>query len=86
MSEPTATLSKDEIRLLVSEGVQDAFVKLGVQVDDPIEMQRDFLHLREWRRNVEAVKRKGVLAALGVIFTGLAAAAWAGFKAAVHGS
>ena len=79
------TLSKEEIREIVSQGVEDAFVRIGIQSDDPIEMQRDFQHLREWRVSMEQAKSKGTLALVGLIITGVATMAWMGFKAVVNG-
>lgn len=78
-------LTREEIRGIVADGVQDAFVKLGIQADDPIEMQRDFQHLREWRQSMEQVKHKGILAAIGMVVTGLVTVAWIGVKALLNG-
>lgn len=53
---------------------------LGLKVDDPIEVQKDFQHLREWRETTESVKAKGLLAVVGVVASGLCAALWLGLK------
>lgn len=73
-------MSREELRELIRETVQETFTTLGVSIDDPIEAQKDFQHLREWRQTSEAVKSKGILALLGVLVSGMAAAAWLGFK------
>jgi len=75
------TLSKEEIRQIVADGVEDAFIKMGIQTDDPLEMQRDFQHLREWRTNFEAAKRKSFLSLTAMLVTGLVAVLVMGARA-----
>jgi hypothetical protein len=81
----THTLTKEEIRQIVSDGVQDAFVKMGIQVDDPLEMQRDFQHLREWRQSLEQVRQKSIMAAVGLVVAGALSVAWMGVRAVLSG-
>lgn len=73
-------LTPDEARALIREAVRETFLMLGLKVDDPIEVQKDFQHLREWRSTTESVKAKGMLATVGVVVSGLAAALWIGLK------
>lgn len=73
-------LTPEEARALIREAVRETFLMLGVKVDDPIEVQKDFQHLREWRSTTESVKAKGMLAVVGVVVSGLAAALWMGLK------
>jgi len=75
------SLTRAELKSLLEEAVQDAFTKMGMDVTDPIEMQRDFQHLREWRVAAAAVRKKGLLTLVGIIVAGSAAAFWLGFKA-----
>jgi len=70
-------MSHEEMRE-VAEAAADAavaraFMLLGFDASDAKEvreMQADFLHLRNWRKSTEAVKRKALLTAVGVIVTG----------------
>jgi hypothetical protein len=73
-------MSPEELRQMIRETVQETFTTLGVAVDDPIEVQKDFQHLREWRQTSESIKSKGILAMAGILVSGLAAAAWLGVK------
>lgn len=73
-------LTPDEARALIREAVRETFLMLGVKVDDPIEVQKDFQHLREWRSTTESVKAKSMLAIVGVVVSGLAAALWMGIR------
>lgn len=68
------TMSRDELREIIQSTVTDTLVKIGVDPANPIEMQRDFQHLREWRESTEAVKRKSILTVIGVIASGIIAA------------
>lgn len=67
-------MSRDEIQQIADAAADAAvartLVALGIDADDPLEMQADFLHLRNWRKSTEAVKRKALLTAVGVIVTG----------------
>jgi len=76
-------LTRGELRTLMQEAVQDAFLKIGVDSDDPIEMQKDFQHLREWRMAVATFRTRGVLTMLALLISGCAAALWIGFKTMV---
>lgn len=73
-------LTPEEARALIREAVRETFLMLGVKVDDPIEVQKDFQHLREWRSTTESIKSKGMLTLVGIAVSGLAAAVWLGLK------
>lgn len=73
-------LTPEEARALIREAVREAFLMLGVKVDDPIEVQKDFQHLREWRTTTDSIKSKGMLTIVGIAVSGLVAAFWLGFK------
>lgn len=73
-------LTPDEARALIREAVRETFLMLGVKVDDPIEVQKDFQHLREWRSTTDSIKSKGMLTLVGIVASGLAAAVWLGLK------
>jgi hypothetical protein len=71
------------IRDSVRQAVDEMLVRLGVEVDDPLEMQKDFQHLRDWRQTTDSMKAKALLAAVGLLATGMMAAAWMGIKSAL---
>lgn len=73
-------LTSDEVRALIREVVRETFLMLGVKVDDPIEVQKDFQHLREWRTTTDFIKSKGLMTLMGILVSGLVAAAWVGIK------
>jgi len=77
-------LTRGELKGLMEEAVDNALTKMGIDVGDPIEMQRDFQHLRDWRLAVAAARTKGFLGIIGLLTAGIAAALWVGFKTLVQ--
>ena len=58
------------------KALRNLFLTLGVNVDDPTEVQRDMAFIRNWRLSSEAVKRQGFILAVGVIITGMLGLVW----------
>ena len=69
-------MTEDEIKKIVTVTVSETLLKMGVNADDPIEAQKDFMHLRSWRQSTEAVKRQSMLAAIGIVTAGMLALIW----------
>lgn len=72
------TLREDQLREMMEEssqkGVQDAFLLVGIDISTPagvIQAQRDWDHLRGWRKASDHVKRQGVITAAGIIIAAL---------------
>ena len=80
MSDRPIQLTERELRGLMEKAVSDAFTKLGIDASEPIEMQKDFQHLREWREATHAVQKKGLLTIAAILVTGACAALWLGLK------
>lgn len=75
------------VRAAVRDGVDDALTRLGVDSSNPIAMQRDFQAIRQWREASEAIRRRGIMALVGVLVTGVAGVLWLGVRSwlAAHG-
>ncbi len=69
-----------EIESLVKETVRETLLQLGADVDNPLDMQADFQAMREWREAYSSVKKKALLTVIGILITGILAAAWIGLK------
>jgi len=80
VNDKSRIFTETELRNIVSEGVEQAFTRLGIEADSPIEMQKDFQHLREWRESIELVKQRSLIAALGVVLAGVGTVLWLGIK------
>jgi len=61
---------KTAMQPVIAETVKQTLIQLGIDNSDPLEMQRDFQHLRDWRRSVEDLKRKSLLTMIGIVVTG----------------
>jgi hypothetical protein len=71
-------MTEEEIREIARtaarEAVHEMMIGLGADVSNPaamIEMQKDFLSLREWRQSMASVRRHSLLTAVGVIVVGV---------------
>jgi hypothetical protein len=67
-------------RELVKQTVHETLLSLGLEIDDPIKMQKDFQHLREWREASETLKSHGLTTLVGILLAGLLGAIWLGIK------
>lgn len=76
----TVAMSHAELNSVVAEAVKQTLIQLGVDTSDPLSMQRDFQHLRQWRESGEDLKRKGTLALLGIFLSGLVTLLLLGLK------
>lgn len=84
MDGPKIEMTRDDLKALMSEAVRDAFTKMGIDADEPLEMQKDFQHLREWRVAVAAARTKTMLSVMAILITGAMGAVWLGFKALIQ--
>jgi len=84
MSEQVSEMTRDELKDLAKETAHEVLRGLGVDVDEPLEFQKDMAHVREWRKSSAAVKSAGLLAAVGVLVTGTLGALWLGIKSSLH--
>lgn len=74
-------ISEDRLRKLMQETVKETLTKLGVDSEDPLEMQRDFQYLRDWRRSVQAIRERSIMALIATLVTGALALVYMGFRA-----
>lgn len=66
-------MTREEIDEVATAAVHKTLLTIGVDVSNPesiLAVQADFQHLRAWRESTEAVKRKALLTAVGIIITG----------------
>lgn len=77
----TSRTELEEIASLAAKKtVEDLLLKLGIDHDESIEMQKDFQHLRSWRQSSEQIRAKAVLTAIGILIAGLCGAVWLAIK------
>lgn len=78
--EEARALAKVAAQTAAREVLHELFVTLGVDIDDPTEVQKDFAFVRNWRVSADAIKRQGMLAAIGVVVVGLLGLIWTALK------
>ena len=73
-------VTRGELREVISYSVEETLVKLGIEADDPIEMQRDFQTLRDWRKASISIRSKAMLTVITLFVAGTLGALWIGVK------
>jgi hypothetical protein len=80
-------MTPDDVNRIAEEAADRAlgklFLTLGVDLSDPkavIAFQDDLRFLSRWRDSTQAVKRKALLTAVGVIITGALGYFWLVFR------
>lgn len=82
--EDAAIMTEADIRRIVSETVEQTveqtLTKLGIDPDQPIEFQKDMAFVRSWRTSSDTAKRQSILAAVGILTTGILGLVWMAIK------
>ncbi|MBV1952728.1 MAG: hypothetical protein KUG64_11110 [Cycloclasticus sp.] len=73
-------LTEKDIRGIIRHTVKDTLTQIGIDKENPLEMQKDFQHLREGRVASEMYKDKAKGTLVGVFVTGLLTAVVLGAK------
>lgn len=60
-------LSEEQLRQVIRTTVHETCIMLGIDIENPLETQKDFQSLREWRELLTSIKNKGTLAAVGFV-------------------
>ena len=73
-------MTETELKKIVAEAVAETLLKLGIDASDPVELQKDMAHLREWRESVGTIKRQSLITAIGIVTVGILGLVWAALK------
>lgn len=73
-------MTETELKKIVAEAVAETLLKLGIDASDPVELQKDMAHLREWRESVGTIKRQSLITAIGIVTVGILGLIWAALK------
>ena len=74
-------MNREEVREVVKDTVRETLTALGLDAQDPIEVQRDLSWVRQTRLASAAMRAKAGAAVLGLLLTAAATAGWLGLKA-----
>lgn len=72
------------IRSAVSEGIEDALTKYGVDTADPTAMQADMLYLRKSRTGSDEIIKWTKRSCIAAAISGLLVALWQGIKQIIN--
>jgi hypothetical protein len=75
---------KAAIEASAEKGTNNALLKLGLNIDEPIEVQKDFAFARKQREASETVTKHAKLVLIGLFIVGGCSMLWAGFTDAIH--
>lgn len=81
---PKITMSQAELEILLEAVALRVMNKMGIDSSSPLEMQRDFQHMRDLRLATEKIKDKGLTAAITVVVTGLIGVIALGIKSFIQ--
>lgn len=73
-----------DLKEVVSMAVEETLIRLGLDMSDPIEIQKDMAFLRSVRVTTADVQHKGFLAVVSLCVAGLAGVVWAGIRLALQ--
>lgn len=67
---------KEAVTEASKEVMESTFLALGLDIRQPLEIQRDMQTIRSWRLSKEKVVSHGVMVSMGILITALAAIIW----------
>jgi len=56
------------------------FTRFGIDIESPLELQRDFQFVRDWRKSSRLIKTRTIITAIGVLTIGGMGVLWLGVK------
>jgi len=78
-----ADMQRDQYDQIVLKTISTILTAFGMDDRDRLEIRADLVHLRQWRKSTETVKKAGWVAILGVIASGFGGMLWLGIKTAL---
>jgi len=74
-------LHNNEVDEVVLRTIATILTSFGIEEEDRVEIRADFIHLRKWRKSVEAAQGLTFKVVVTALVTGFIGAVWLGFKA-----
>ena len=74
-------LHNNEVDEVVLRTIATILTSFGIEEEDRVEIRADFIHLRKWRKSVEAAQGLTFKVVVTALMTGFIGAVWLGFKA-----
>lgn len=64
-------LTEGELSAIIEKSVHETLTRLGIDMDKPLEAQKDFQWLRSWRSNSEDLRKHAHRTILGTVVIGI---------------
>lgn len=77
------TMTRNDVRQIVREAVQETLLSLGVDAQNPLGVQQDMHFVRELRGASAMVQKRGLVILMGILITALCGAIWIGISSAL---
>ena len=71
-----AEMTEQQINRIVDKAVELALVRMGIDCEDPLEMQGDMAFLRKFKKSCDAVGSKIVMVVVGVFTVAVLGGIW----------
>tara|TARA_R110002051_G_scaffold183347_3_gene252920 strand:- start:4122 stop:4379 length:258 start_codon:yes stop_codon:yes gene_type:complete len=84
MKDLTIADLKEMIKEAVEEGNKSSLMKVGIDLNDPINVQRDLAFSRKQREISEKITMHGRMVLMGLFLTGLGSVVLIGIKEAIN--
>jgi hypothetical protein len=78
-----AELTEQQIERIAEKAVETYMIRMGIELEDPRDMQSDMIFIRKFRQTCEAVGGKIVMVIVGVLTMGVIGGAWLAIKNAL---
>lgn len=78
-------MTEEQLKIAVKQAMIEAFISLGVDANDPIEMQKDLQYIRQMRRGCESVKSIAVKSIITVTVPSMLYVIWLAIKQSIKG-
>ncbi len=82
---PLSAEKLELIRHAASASVKETLTTMGIDADNPIDVQKDMAHLRASRQGAEQTKQLVKRAVVPIIVVGVGTAIWQGFSETILG-
>lgn len=65
------SLTPEELESITTKAITGAFVAIGIDAENALEMQQDFAFIRRLREGTESMKNKALITVVGTMIAGL---------------
>lgn len=60
-------MDEEKLKSIISVAVSEALIRIGLNVSDPVELQKDMAYLRSWRQLVQTSGKRAWFTTMGIM-------------------